>query len=483
MALPAPIALEDIGRELLRRYRQVELIGKGAFAEVSKHEDSATGRLVAIKRILKDSYKGGVNLGAIKELQALQELQHENILKLYNVFFFGDRIHLVLELATTDLTRIIRDRTLLLKEADCKGFMVQVLRALAYMHKHHFMHRDLKPDNIMLLRDGTVKLADFGHAARFPDPFQPMFHKVVTVWYRAPELLFQSSHHSPAVDLWSIGCILAELVLRQPLFPGTDVETDQLAQIFRLLGTPIDPTAAAAAGAGALFSEELARVGAGLGHSAGGGGGAGGEGAVTGGTAGGDSALQQTDTAAIETADAEEAVNRLGSCSSHNSRRLQNGSSIAEAFFAMAAAAELRKGQQSSSSSGGEGMQLEAEQVESRSAGAAGGRVSSTSSASPAAAAGSSVPGIGGRIWPGCSSLPGFAEFEAREAQPWDRIVPAAALGYSPLLLDLLQGLLQLDPCRRLTAQQALEHPWFAAEPLPTLPGSLPLPALSAGRK
>lgn len=101
---------------------------------------------------------------------------------------------------------------------------------------------DIKPDNVLLTSEGRVQLADFGHATRIPDPDTAAFPGVVTLWYRAPELLLLSPFHGPAVDLWAVGCVLAELLLRQPLFPGHS-ESDQLAQVFRLLGTPVDPLA------------------------------------------------------------------------------------------------------------------------------------------------------------------------------------------------------------------------------------------------
>lgn len=100
--------------------------------------------------------------------------------------------------------------------------------------------RDVKPDNVLLTREGRVQLADFGHATRIPDPDAAAFPGVVTLWYRAPELLLQSPFHGPAVDMWAVGVVLAELLLRQPLFPGRN-EADQLAQVIRLLGAPLDP--------------------------------------------------------------------------------------------------------------------------------------------------------------------------------------------------------------------------------------------------
>ena len=153
-----------------------------------------------------------------------------------------------------------------MSEAHIKCIVGQLLDAVAFIHRRGFMHRyevtplsctlyalydsclcpsplsrDIKPDNILLTREGLLQLADFGHASRTFEPSDAAFPGVVTLWYRAPELLFRSPFHGQAVDMWAVGCVLGELLLRQPLFPGRHSEVDQLAQIFRLLGTPIDP--------------------------------------------------------------------------------------------------------------------------------------------------------------------------------------------------------------------------------------------------
>jgi cyclin-dependent kinase 7 len=235
---------DDVGREALRRYRQVTFLGKGAFAEVYEHADGASGGArVAIKRVLKDAYRSGVNLGAIKELQALCEARglrgHPNVLALLDAFPYGDRMHLVLEFAVTDLTAVLREPSLRLNEAHAKGWALQLLAGLTYLHRTHVLHRDLKPDNVLVTSDGVLKIADFGHATRFPGVGDGLHHRVVTVWYRAPELLLGARVFGPALDVWCCGWIRAELVLKRPLLPGR-TEAEQLELIFRLLGTPTD---------------------------------------------------------------------------------------------------------------------------------------------------------------------------------------------------------------------------------------------------
>jgi len=430
---------------------------------------------VAIKSVNRQGYRSGVNLGAVKELQTIQEcggagggaggeggagqgpegaggfadagaggahallgLAHPNVVRMFEAFPFGDRVHLVLEFCASDLGATLRDRSLPLTEAHVKGFLRQLLRGVAHVHASGLMHRDLKPDNVLLTAGGVVKLADFGHAgealersagdfevdagagtgagagaalgapgaagavapparassvaqrvlgaaaARLLAP-RAYFYRVVTLWYRAPELLLGALFYSPAVDMWAVGAILAEMLLRQPLFAGSpqrgeSEEQAQLAQIFRVMGTPVDPLADAR-GAEAAFAE-----------------------------AGGleDELLAPADEGAASAASAAPRRRR--------------------APRPRALAANLT-------------------------------------------------------VWPGCASLPGFAEFEPRRAQPWRAVFPLEmgsppnflGPGASALALDLLSQLLVFDPRRRLTAEDALRHPWFAAEPAPAPPAKLPV--------
>jgi len=153
----------------------------------------------------------------------MQELKHRNVVQLYDVFPHLDRVYMVLERCVTDLNKLVLDGSVLLTEAHIKSIAKQMLAGMEYVHGRGFMHRDLKPENILIAHDGTVKVADFGHAA--PVAVSPgrdgrQHHVVVTLWYRAPELLLGARHYGPAVDMWAIGCILGELLLRSALFPG-----------------------------------------------------------------------------------------------------------------------------------------------------------------------------------------------------------------------------------------------------------------------
>lgn len=122
-----------------------------------------------------------------------------------------------------------------------KSFSFQLLKGIAYCHSHRVLHRDLKPQNLLIDKFGHLKLADFGLARAFEIPIRMYTHEVITLWYRAPEILLGSKHYSSPVDLWSAGCIIAEMFNKHPLFPG-ETEIDAIFRIFRALGTPNDET-------------------------------------------------------------------------------------------------------------------------------------------------------------------------------------------------------------------------------------------------
>jgi serine/threonine protein kinase len=343
------------------------------------------------------AHKAGANLGAVKELQVLREIAHPNVLRLLDAFAFGGRVHFVLEHCQTDLKAVALSAALPLPEAAVKGFMLQLLRGLEAVHSARLMHRDLKPDNILITGSGVLKLADFGHSCALPcssvsGELRTLHPTVVTLYYRAPELLCRAKSHGPAVDMWAAGCILAELLLRAPIFPGggaseAAAEAAQLREIVRLLGPPIDTAISAPASA------------------------------VSAAAAAASSCL-----AAAGLSEAELQAMRGGGSSSSSS------SGAAAAAAAVSSAAQLR---------------------------------------------GSAVPL---QLWPGCSSLPGLHSFEQRpQPRPW-RDMHAAFQAASQPCLDLLSRLLAYDPLLRLSAREALQHPWFRAAPQALEPAQLPLP-------
>ena len=181
----------------------------------------------------------GIPSTALREITILRELNHPNIVKLIDVVLHNSKLYLLFEFIECDLRKfLITYKYNLLNENLIKNFLFKILDAVAFCHSKKIIHRDLKPQNILTEKDGEiVKVADFGLARAFSIPIRPYTKEVLTLWYRAPELLLGINEYSTPVDIWSIGCIFAELILRQPLFKG-EYEIEQLFKIFHLLGTP-----------------------------------------------------------------------------------------------------------------------------------------------------------------------------------------------------------------------------------------------------
>nr|NVI70829.1 Cyclin-dependent kinase 7 [Cucujiformia] len=166
---------------------------------------------VAVKKIKigsKQEAQDGVNRTALREIKLLQELNHENLISLLDVFGQSSNISLVFDFMDTDLEVIIKDTSLILTTAHIKSYIIQTLQGLEYLHMYWILHRDLKPNNLLVNADGVLKIADFGLAKQFGSPSRPLTHQVVTIWYRAPELLFGAKQYSTGVDMWAVGCIL-----------------------------------------------------------------------------------------------------------------------------------------------------------------------------------------------------------------------------------------------------------------------------------
>jgi serine/threonine protein kinase len=221
-----------------RQYKRaiVENIGEGTYGEVFKAVCATSGCWVALKRIKLDDEDEGVPSTTIREVAVLKRLQHDHVVRLLDLFCGDRQLHLVFEFVDQDLKKYMKKYNPLSAGA-IKQLARQMVLGTEYCHSQGVLHRDLKPQNLLVASDGTLKLADFGLARAFQLPMPAYTHEVVTVWYRCPEILLGQKEYACPVDIWSLGCIVAELALGQACFPG-DCEIDTLFRIFRRLGTP-----------------------------------------------------------------------------------------------------------------------------------------------------------------------------------------------------------------------------------------------------
>ncbi|XP_038714618.1 mitogen-activated protein kinase 3-like [Tripterygium wilfordii] len=217
-------------------------IGRGAYGIVCSLMNTETQEMVAIKRIVNafDNHMDAKR--TLREIKLLLHFDHENVLAIRDVIppplrrEFTD-VYIVMELMDTDLHQIIQSNQGL-SEEHCQYFLYQLLRGLKYIHSANVIHRDLKPSNLLLNANCDLKIGDFG-LARHTSENDFMTEYVVTRWYRAPELLLNSSEYTTAIDVWSAGCIFMELMNRKPLFPGKD-HMHQMRLLTELLGTPTE---------------------------------------------------------------------------------------------------------------------------------------------------------------------------------------------------------------------------------------------------
>lgn len=221
-------------------FNKIEKIGEGSYGIVYKARFKNKDQIVALKKIRLDTESDGVPSTAIREIALLKELNHPNVVHLLDVVTCEKSIFLVFEYLTQDLKKLLDQQpthSTGLPFKLCKSYMWQILQGIAHCHAHRVLHRDLKPQNLLIDASGNIKLADFGLARSLSLPVRTYTHEVVTLWYRAPEILLGAPLYGPSVDIWSIGCIFVEMATKRALFPG-DSEIDQLFRIFRTLGTP-----------------------------------------------------------------------------------------------------------------------------------------------------------------------------------------------------------------------------------------------------
>uniref|UniRef100_K3WGI5 Cyclin-dependent kinase 2 homolog n=1 Tax=Globisporangium ultimum (strain ATCC 200006 / CBS 805.95 / DAOM BR144) TaxID=431595 RepID=K3WGI5_GLOUD len=225
-------------------YARIGKIDEGTYGVVSKARDKVTGDIVALKQVKMsaDMCHEGFPVTALRETNVLLALDHPNIVKVREMVVGStpDKIFMVMDYAENDLKNVMENKMKQpFLQSEVKNLMHALLSAIAYMHERWYIHRDLKTSNLLYDNQGVLKVCDFGLARKYGSPIRGYTQLVVTLWYRAPELLLGATTYSTAVDMWSVGCIFAEILLMKPLFPGRG-EIDQMDQIFKLLGSPTE---------------------------------------------------------------------------------------------------------------------------------------------------------------------------------------------------------------------------------------------------
>ncbi|KAJ0976983.1 hypothetical protein J5N97_012457 [Dioscorea zingiberensis] len=220
-------------------FEKLNKINEGTYGVVYRARDRKTGEIVALKKVKMEREREGFPITSLREINILLSSHHPSIIDVKEVVVGNslDSIFMVMEYMDHDLKGLMDSMKQPFSQSDVKCLMLQLLEGVKYLHDNWVLHRDLKTSNLLLNNRGELKICDFGLSRQYGSPLKPFTQLVVTLWYRAPELLLGAKQYSTAIDMWSLGCIMAELLTKEPLFNGKS-EMDQLDKIFKMLGTP-----------------------------------------------------------------------------------------------------------------------------------------------------------------------------------------------------------------------------------------------------
>ena len=228
-----------MSKTVANRYVIISKLGEGAYGTVYLAEDSKNNNIkVALKQLKGGTVEEGVPISCLREISLLKELSHINIVKLMDVIHLNSSITLVFEYVETDLKELIKKyENKGLPPKLYKSLLYQLLKGIQNIHKMKILHRDIKSENLLISEKNILKITDFGLARGYGLPIKNFRNDVVSLWYRAPDIILGNENYERSVDMWSIGCIFGEMVTGNIFFKGFS-ENDQLRKIFELLGTP-----------------------------------------------------------------------------------------------------------------------------------------------------------------------------------------------------------------------------------------------------
>ena len=238
--IKAPVVLRDV-----TAFHKRGQVGEGTYGSVFVGTDKKSGAVVALKRINTEEEENGFPITAIREVKILKALEHPNIVQLKEIVTSKDsgdipkNVFMVFEYLEFDLTGIIETPEIKLTQDHIKSWSKQLLSGVHYMHVNKIIHRDLKASNLLINRKGELKIADWGLARSWNPEMKRLTNRVITLWYRPPELLLGAVEYTTKIDMWSVGCIIAEMFRRGGLLKGSN-ESTQLDLIFRVLGHPTE---------------------------------------------------------------------------------------------------------------------------------------------------------------------------------------------------------------------------------------------------
>ncbi|KAJ2799953.1 hypothetical protein H4R20_004240 [Coemansia guatemalensis] len=246
-ALPTHLA-QNFGhlsacRQIDQCYERLNKIEEGTYGIVYRARDISTGEIVALKHLKLDQERNGFPITSLREIHTLLLAKHPNIINVREIVVGKslNSIYMVMDFMEHDLRTLMESMRESFRPSEVKSLLLQLCSAIAHLHDNWIVHRDLKTSNLLMASGGALRVADFGLARKYSSPLGHMTGLVVTLWYRAPELLMGEKQYSTAVDMWSVGCIFAELFVGQPLFQGRG-EIDQITRIFAARGAPNENT-------------------------------------------------------------------------------------------------------------------------------------------------------------------------------------------------------------------------------------------------